>query len=91
MLDVSVPCRFCSTPIRFRDRNCPGCRVTTSKDVTAILHARLEASSSEFRELKARLHSAGPMLLIVAAIEFGYDWVRWLKPALSMSASDPRS
>lgn len=64
-LDVSVPCGSCSEPIRFGMDQCGKCSAEVSEDLRSALHARLEASSSDYRELVRHTRGATTVLVIL--------------------------
>jgi hypothetical protein len=65
-LQVSIPCQSCAEPIGFAVDQCPTCSASVPNEIKAALLARLEASSSEFRELRNHTRSAITVLDMVS-------------------------
>jgi peptidoglycan/LPS O-acetylase OafA/YrhL len=66
MLQVTVPCEKCSAPVGFGSRKCPVCGASVSKDAKRALHARLAASSEDYRDLQNQISSARTALLVAS-------------------------
>jgi peptidoglycan/LPS O-acetylase OafA/YrhL len=66
MLQVTVPCEKCSAPVGFGPRKCPRCGASVSKDAKRALHARLAASSEDYRDLQNQISSARTALLVAS-------------------------
>lgn len=69
MLEVSVPCERCHAPVRFGQSTCARCGAKPSRDAKAALHARLAASSDDYRVLQDHI-SAGRTALLVATLVY---------------------
>jgi hypothetical protein len=66
MLLVTVPCEKCGAPLGFGLRKCPRCRAAVSRDARRALHARLAASSEDYRDLQNQISSARAALLVAS-------------------------
>ena len=69
MLEVSLPCEGCAEPIGFGQAKCPRCGLRMSRAARNALHARLAASSEDYRDLQAQILS-GRTVLLVAALAY---------------------
>lgn len=69
MLDVSVPCAGCGAANRFGELRCDGCGARVGRDARDALHARLEASSDDYRDLMTQVN-AGRAVLLVASLAY---------------------
>jgi hypothetical protein len=63
---VSVPCEGCGEAIGFGQRKCKRCGQRLSGAARSALHARLAASSEDYRDLQAQILSGRTVLLIAA-------------------------
>ena len=66
MLHVTVPCEKCGAPVGFGARKCARCGVGVSREAQRALHARLEASSEDYRDLQNQISSARSALLVAS-------------------------
>jgi hypothetical protein len=71
MPTISVPCDSCGAAIRFGRASCPACGALVSPELRRALEARLEASDSDFRELKQKARSASSVVLVLGALHLG--------------------
>lgn len=78
MIDVSVPCEQCRSPIRFGSSKCPGCGAVPSRDARNALRERLAASSADFRDLQDQISAARSVLLILSLVYVGYGALGFL-------------
>jgi hypothetical protein len=68
MFDVTVPCQGCGEQIGFGQLKCSRCGSKVPRELTAALHERLEAASSDYRDLRDSIASARSVLLIGALV-----------------------
>jgi Na+/proline symporter len=87
-LDVSVPCGTCGTPITFGVARCAKCGVVVARDVKAALHARLAASSADYRELQDRISSARTALLVASSMYLVFGVFAFVAAMTSPSTAD---
>jgi hypothetical protein len=78
VLDISVPCSSCASPIGFPGLVCPSCGKVVPLPLREALEARLEASDEDFREAKAKIRSAATTLLVLALLHAGAGLLRFL-------------
>src|SRR5687768_9727335 len=69
MLEVSLPCEGCGEPIGFGQVKCLRCGLRLSSSARSALHARLAASSEDYRDLQSQILS-GRTVLLVAALAY---------------------
>jgi len=69
MLEVSVPCEGCGEAVGFGQPRCTRCGLRLSRATRSTLHARLAASSEDYRDLQAQILS-GRTVLLVAALAY---------------------
>ncbi len=65
---ISVPCPKCDGAVRYGDKQCASCGGQLSRELRDSLEARLEASHTEFRELREHTRSAATVLLVVGLL-----------------------
>lgn len=67
-VNVTIPCSSCGESIRFAERECAGCGVKVSQAERDALDRRLEASSSDYRDLRKETDAGRTVMFIVAAL-----------------------
>jgi len=77
MLHVTVPCEKCGAPVGFGARKCARCGVGVSREAQRALHARLEASSEDYRDLQNQISSARSALLVASLMD-AYSILAWV-------------
>lgn len=68
MLEITVPCQSCGEQVRFGYSKCAKCGAVVSRAAKHALHARLAASSDDYRELLDQVSSARTALLIASLL-----------------------